>query len=109
MFCSHCGQEIPDEAVICPKCGCQPLVRKGDGKSFGIALLSFFIPLVGLILYFVWKKEKPLRAGSAGKGFVTLVIVALAACVAYFVFIYIMLLNAITDGIEGAFIGGMFI
>lgn len=83
--------------------------ERGTVRVSVLHFLSFFIPLVGLILYFVWKKEKPLRAGSAGKGFVTLVIVALAACVAYFVFIYIMLLNAITDGIEGAFIGGMFI
>ena len=22
MFCSKCGKEIMDEAVICPKCGC---------------------------------------------------------------------------------------
>ena len=23
MFCSHCGSEIHDEAVICVKCGCE--------------------------------------------------------------------------------------
>ncbi len=22
MFCKTCGKEIPDEAVICPQCGC---------------------------------------------------------------------------------------
>lgn len=103
MFCSHCGQELPDEVVICPKCGCQPFVRKGDGKSFGIALLSFFIPFVGLILYFVWKKEKPLRAGSAGKGFVTFIIVVLALFAACFLFIMISAIG----GIEDALIVGM--
>lgn len=39
-----------------------------DAPSFGIALLCFFIPVVGLVLYLVWKEEKPLRAGSAGRG-----------------------------------------
>lgn len=22
-YCSHCGNEVVDEAVVCPKCGCQ--------------------------------------------------------------------------------------
>jgi hypothetical protein len=22
-FCSHCGSEVADDAVVCPKCGCQ--------------------------------------------------------------------------------------
>lgn len=22
-FCSHCGNELVDEAVVCPKCGCR--------------------------------------------------------------------------------------
>jgi hypothetical protein len=22
-YCSHCGAEVADDAVICPKCGCQ--------------------------------------------------------------------------------------
>ncbi len=27
--------------------------------SIGWAILGFFLPLVGLILYFVWKSKKP--------------------------------------------------
>ena len=30
--------------------------------------LGFFIPIVGLILYLVWKDQTPLKAKSAGKG-----------------------------------------
>lgn len=22
-YCSHCGNEVVDEAFVCPKCGCQ--------------------------------------------------------------------------------------
>jgi hypothetical protein len=39
-----------------------------DAPSGGFAVLCFFIPLVGLILYLVWKDEYPLKAKSCGKG-----------------------------------------
>ena len=47
-----------------------------DASSLGWAVLGFFIPLVGLILYLVWKNEYPLRAKSAGKGALVSVIVS---------------------------------
>ncbi len=40
----------------------------GDAPSIGFGVLGFLIPLVGLILYCVWKQDKPMRANSAGKG-----------------------------------------
>lgn len=39
-----------------------------DSGSFGWAVLGFFIPLVGLILWLVWKTERPLTAKKAGIG-----------------------------------------
>ena len=39
-----------------------------DAPSGGYAALGFFFPVVGLILYLVWKDQTPLRARSAGKG-----------------------------------------
>jgi uncharacterized protein YqgC (DUF456 family) len=39
-----------------------------DKGSVGFAILSFFIPIVGLILFLVWRKEKPKKAKSAGIG-----------------------------------------
>ncbi|GHU99920.1 hypothetical protein FACS1894211_06210 [Clostridia bacterium] len=44
----------------------QPVKR--DGGSFGYALLGFLWPLIGLILFCVWKDDLPLRAKSCGKG-----------------------------------------
>lgn len=46
-----------------------------DNGSFGWAVLGFFIPIVGLILYLVWKTEKPLSARRAGIGALVSVIV----------------------------------
>lgn len=39
-----------------------------DSGSFGWAVLGFFIPLVGLILFLVWKQTKPKCAKMAGIG-----------------------------------------
>lgn len=39
-----------------------------DAGSFGWAVLGFFIPLVGLILWMIWKNDRLGDAGMAGKG-----------------------------------------
>lgn len=72
MYCPHCGKEIADIAVICPACGTK--VEKvtapveADKSSFWFGLLSFFFPIVGLILFIIWKDNMPKRAKSAGIG-----------------------------------------
>ena len=38
-----------------------------DTSSVGLNILSFFIPLIGLIVYLSMKGSKPIRAGAAGK------------------------------------------
>lgn len=61
MFCKNCGKEIDDRADVCIHCG----VSTGKNQSkvddpshlAGIAACCF--PVVGLILYFLWKDEKP--------------------------------------------------
>ena len=74
MYCKKCGKEINDEAVICPYCGCatdnmnKRRTAPDDAPGFGWGVLGFFFPIVGLILYLVWKSDYPLRAKSAGKG-----------------------------------------
>ncbi len=66
QFCRFCGESIAADAVICPKCGRalrnEPKkVKKqvGDSKSVGFAFLCFFVPPLGLILYLMWKKDRP--------------------------------------------------
>jgi hypothetical protein len=64
-FCNNCGREISDHASTCPECG-HPQKSAGPVRSsavdtggFGWGLLGFCIPIVGIILYFVWKLERP--------------------------------------------------
>ena len=71
MYCPNCGEQIDDKAVVCPKCGVPVNGKRTDPEDapiIGFAILSFFIPVVGLILFLVWKNSCPLRARSAGKG-----------------------------------------
>ncbi len=88
-YCSKCGKEIMDEAVICPGCGCAQEnnvqnnvqgnsvpqikeafsdIQKEAWSNSGWLLLGFFIPIVGLILYLVWKETSPSKAKAAGYG-----------------------------------------
>jgi len=55
-----------------------PYPVPNDAPSGGYAVLGFFIPIVGLILYIMWKDQTPLRARSAGKGALISVIVNVA-------------------------------
>lgn len=93
-FCSNCGVEVNDGAAVCIKCGhavnkeVEKKLKKPDASSFGFSALSFFYPIVGLILWLIWKDDFPLKAKSCGKGaligtivMVTLYIVLIAVTV----------------------------
>lgn len=69
-YCKNCGSEIDDQATICPKCGVaqKAASAEADNGGFGWALLGFCVPVVGLILYLVWKDSKPRTSKAAGKG-----------------------------------------
>lgn len=88
MFCSKCGKEINDEAYVCPFCGCltgknASPQKAGDAPNTGAAVLGFLIPVVGLILYLVWKDQTPLKAKSAGKGALIGTIVSIVLGIIY--------------------------
>ena len=78
MYCKNCGKEIDDKAVICPECGVQVqnLTSDDDTGSIGYGALGCCFPIVGLILYLVWKDNKPKNASMAGKGAIVSVIIA---------------------------------
>ncbi len=82
MYCPNCGEQIDDKAVVCPKCGVPVNGKRTDPEdapSIGFAILCFFFPIVGLILFLIWKDSSPLKAKSAGKGALIGVIVGFVA------------------------------
>ena len=75
MFCTHCGKEIAENAVICPDCGCPTMHYRpphipnpANKKSIGFAVLGFFLPFVGLLLYILWRNSLPKKEGSCATG-----------------------------------------
>lgn len=91
MFCKKCGSQLPENTVVCPSCGTvaevatqQPYQppyaynppKPYDTGSIGWWFLGFFFPLIGLILFLVWRNDKPLSAKRAGWGALVGVIVS---------------------------------
>ena len=83
-YCKNCGSQIDDKAVICPQCGVQqePVAAGYDSGSIGWAFLGCCIPLVGLILFLVWRDTRPNDAKKAGIGALVSVLISVAFYVA---------------------------
>jgi len=67
MFCKNCGQQIDDKADVCLHCGVSTRTSGSstnslDNPSHLPGVLGCCFPIVGIILYFVWKDNKPLSA-----------------------------------------------
>lgn len=89
VHCRECGEMIAESAPTCPKCGAKQKtgtslnVNTEDFKagSTGLKVLSFLIPIAGLILFLVKGKEEPVAAKSYGlwaiAGFVLALLLAL--------------------------------
>lgn len=92
MYCSRCGREIPDDSAFCPECGnptnsnysqqinysqnqsdysqnqssySDKNVQDDPNTIANIASCCF--PIVGLVLYLVWKDSKPKSASAVCK------------------------------------------
>ena len=91
MYCKHCGQPIDDNAVVCPNCGAPQNNGSptNDTGSIGWGVLGFCIPLVGLILFLVWKDQKPKTAKVAGMGALISVCIAVVWYILMFVLAFL--------------------
>lgn len=108
MYCKNCGSVMTENG--CPVCGqnqnndsapaATPLSTPytstasisapvdEDKKSIGFNILSFFIPLAGLIIFLVKKDEKPIQAKSAGKCAIAGVVVSIVLSVLAFLTVF---------------------
>lgn len=80
-YCKKCGREIADTANHCTYCGAAqnesaPAPQVVDNGGFGWGLLGCLIPLVGLILFLVWRDTKPKTSKAAGVGALVSVIIS---------------------------------
>ena len=72
IYCKECGKEISDTVTSCPHCGY--LNNKTQNESTNLEeentvlnIISFLLPIVGLILYVIYLDSHPTRAKSIGK------------------------------------------
>lgn len=87
-YCSHCGKQILDEAVMCPHCGCMVAKPVGvcDEPNKGLNIISFLLPVVGAIMYLIYHEKEPKKAAAIGKwalygvGFSVICYILLVAC-----------------------------
>ena len=103
MFCRNCGKEIDDKAYVCPHCGvltnqaaAKPVVN--DSGSAGWGVLGFFFPIVGLILFLIWKDERPKTAKAAGIGALVSAIIYAVLIVIYIILIIIAVAVGVSYG-----------
>lgn len=78
MYCTNCGKEIDDQAVVCPNCGVATSNYKGDnsknnvqnknGMAIAGFVCSFFIPLLGWIFGGIGL-SRAFKRNNKGKGF----------------------------------------
>ena len=85
-FCKYCGAQIDDNAVVCTSCGASQSTAPAvvDNGGFGWGVLGCCIPIVGLILFLVWKDTKPKTAKAAGIGALVSTILGVVIYIATF-------------------------
>lgn len=90
-FCPNCGNEVNENQDVCLNCGQQlnkkTAVTTVDEGGFLWGLLGFCVPIVGLILFLIWKDEKPLTAKAAGMGALISVGFSVLMYIVMFIFI----------------------
>ncbi len=92
-YCNNCGAEIAKEAVVCVKCGAEQtaLNNTKDKGGCGWGCLGFFVPIVGLILYILWRDSHPKNAKSSGLGAIVSLVGVILFYIAYAIFFGMMI------------------
>ncbi len=108
-YCTNCGKPVERGDSFCSNCGkavgnvsvnTNADKRKAEEASTAAwAVLGFFIPIVGLILWLVWTDEYPKKAKSAGKGALISVIVSVSFMILYFVLIFVLMTSVVTGSV----------
>lgn len=106
-FCTNCGNELDDRAIMCPKCGIaltQTVANSGQTQSNGMAIagfiLSFFIPLLGLIFSIIGLKRS--KETNNGKGLSTAGIIISCITMVITIIMGIISFSAVSDTIDKA-------
>jgi uncharacterized protein (DUF983 family) len=67
-YCKYCGEEYSKNQLTCPNCGAKldtPIDNKQVDGNILWLLVGIIFPIVGFILYLVWKNDRPKDAKYA--------------------------------------------
>ncbi len=93
IYCRNCGQEIPSDSTICPICRYHLVSNSTETSTLEaimICLFSFFIPIVGLVLWAIFKDEDRSKAKKALISALSGMLVGLLFV--FFIFIFLILI-----------------
>lgn len=113
MYCAKCGTLLPENASMCPNCGTSVVDNSQSGASvfyptqqpqnspvyqqppaadksnIWLNVLSFFVPIFGIIWYFVKREKKPKEAKGTLKTAIVGVAVNFAIILLGFIFVFV--------------------
>lgn len=97
MYCSKCGTKLPKNSSFCSECGTSvnevlsfQNIKQESNDVFGWGILGFFIPVAGLILYLIWRQERPKASRAAGLGALINLILNIAILIFFFLILFIV-------------------
>jgi hypothetical protein len=94
-YCKNCGKEVNENQAVCLECGVSTrelgAVHAIDDGGFLWGVLGFFVPIVGLILWLIWKDERPNTAKAVGIGALVNVGVQIVFVIVYIIIIAILI------------------
>jgi len=91
MYCKNCGKEIDNNLVQCPYCNTpvpQNHINVEDSGSAWWGVLGCCIPIVGLILYIVWRDTKPKCGKKAGIGALIGFVLGILSTIIIYLFVF---------------------
>ena len=66
QFCTNCGANLQTQGAVEPTPAARQQTNPAQEESVGaLGILFFCIPLIGAIMYFVWKDDKPKKSKQA--------------------------------------------
>lgn len=101
MLCSNCGSKLNGDVKFCPNCGKEVLNsnttnqisdKNNDEKvNVGLVILSFIIPLAGLIIFLTKKDNEPKTAKASGIcALVSFILEIIAILVMFMIFSFVL-------------------
>lgn len=102
MFCQNCGNQIDDNAYVCPHCGVKVERQNSrnaeadNGSKVGWGFLSYFVPVAGLILFIVWRNERPKTSKVCGICALVATIVQVVSSVIVVIVYFVIIVGALS-------------